>query len=222
MSLKKNKWEFFAALALAIIFGVATVAWFKKIESKNETVKVARAAADLRAPKIIRAEDLAVTDVPSALVPGGALKNPDKLVGMVLTRDIIKDGWFSEYDMVYGRDPSSDGTVLPAGSLGAVLPANWFVGPLPRVRARDFVYIFAANPRVSGNLGKSGLLVGNLPVTRVETQKDQTASIVVVLNAKQAEALVEARAGQIPMLLTVASVSDNSMSSSTASKQDGN
>lgn len=206
MSIKRNTIEITGAAFLAVVFGVTVLVWLKKIETQNEIVRVAVAAETIVSPYVLKANDIVVESIPRAVVPLGVVTDIDKLVGQVVTRNVVKGGWFSEYDVVYSRDPDSDGTILPRGTLGLLLPANWFVGALPRVKPHDFVFIYAATPHTqTGQGGVVGLLVSNVPVIRVETEKNQTPnSVLVAVNQEQAKALTQARASQVPLVLTVA------------------
>jgi len=100
---------------------------------------VVAAAADLMRGSILDAGSLSIVDVPSTLVPPGALTSPDEASGRVLAADLA-EGEVLTHTRLSGAGSGPVAALVPAGLRAFVLPAG---PPAGTVRSGDEIDVLA-------------------------------------------------------------------------------
>ena len=113
--------ELILAVAFALLAAGAVAYWMFTLGQQKESVAVVVASTDLTAPKILKATDITLRQIPRELAPTTALTDVNQLAGQVLTRTKSSREIFTNTDLIYQRDPSSEATLVPGGHVGFVL-----------------------------------------------------------------------------------------------------
>lgn len=212
-------------LILAIVFAVlaagAVAWWMFSLGAQKEAISVIVAANDLTAPKIIKANDITIRQIPRELAPLNTLTDPAKLVGQVLTRTKAAREIFTTTDLIYQRDPSSEATLVPAGRVGFVLSGSWLSGPVPKIKKNDFITLYGAlPPSGQGDQGDLGVLVRQAQVLSVAYDKDGFPEVLLLsLTEANAERILQAHTWQYQMVVVVESLQNAPAASATSTKK---
>ena len=210
--------ELLLAVAFALLAAAAVAWWMFTLGQQKESVAVVVAATDLTAPKILKASDITLRQIPRELVPTTALTDVNQLAGQVLTRTKSSREIFTNTDLIYQRDPSSEATLVPGGHVGFVLSGNWLSGPVPHIKKNDFITVYGAlPPSRPGDQGDLGVLIRQAQVLSVTYDKDDfPQAILLSLTEATAERILQAHTWQYELAVVVESLQPASASAATS------
>lgn len=147
--LPRSAVAWFAAAALAAVVGAATArAHVDRLEATRPDVgpptEVVVAATDLTRGATLADPALSVTDVPSSLVPPGAMTGTDQAIGRVLAADLARGEILTETRLT-GAGSGPMAALVPPGLRAFVLPSGPPAGTLRPGDEVDVLATYGAN-----------------------------------------------------------------------------
>lgn len=198
----------FAGAALAAIGAVLAVqAHVATLEATRPDVGsptgVVVAASDLSRGETLDAASLRVVDVPSTLVPPGAITAPDEVAGRVLATDLAEGEALTETRLA-GAGSGPIAALVPPGLRAFVLPSGPPVGTVRSGDQVDVLATYGANAgrpyteTVASALEVLDVVEGGTPVSTTTSAAPAGPPIVVLADPATVERL--ARASSLALL----------------------
>ena len=206
----------FAAAALSTVAAVAAVqTHVSTLEATRPDVgapeAVVVAAADLTRGSTISATSLEIVDVPSSLVPPGAIADPDQMVGRTLSADLAA-GEVLTLTRLASAGSGPIAALVPPGLRAFVLPAGPPAGTVRPGDEVDVLATYGANAgqpytdTVASALEVLSVEAGDAPSSSTSGAAASGPPIVVLADPLTVERL--ARASSLA-LLSIAIVGDD-------------
>jgi Flp pilus assembly protein CpaB len=201
---RRTPFYLLAALILAILAGLATYAYLDEV--RQQSVPTSRAVVALEASRpgdVLSAEMVEERDVPTGVLPKGALSSVSQAVGRaaivpLAEGEVILEGKLS------GDDRSALSVRLPAGRWAMVLPGSWLLSPIPEIGAGDHIDLMGY--KSGAQQAEAGLIVSAVEVMEVNGEGVNPERLTIAVTLDEAAAIVYARVNGVSLIALLRAV----------------
>ena len=194
---RRAAFYFIAAVLLALLAALAAFAYLNELgQAALPTARAVVAVQDVEAGTLLQPGMVEVRSVPEAILPASSLGSVSSAVGRVVLvalvpREVVLP------NMLSGQGGSLSAR-LPDGRYAMVLPAGWFVSPLPEMVAGDRVDLVAYRPGQPE--AAVGFIVSGVEIVSVGGQQGSPDRLTVAVSLQEATAIFYSRANGINLM----------------------
>jgi len=187
------------AVLLAALAGILTFFFLNRLQANAlPTAHALVAQQDLRPGTEITAEMVEPRPVPEGLLPEGHLTDTEQAIGRMLIAPVKKNEVLLTSDFS-GERGSGLSARLPDGRWAIVIPAGWFVSPVPQVITSDHVDLLAY---LAGQpVEEAGLIVSSVEILGFDGASDHPDQLTLAVSIEEAIAILYARANGFSLLI---------------------
>lgn len=194
------------AMLLALLAAVLTYQYLQQIREQSlPTAQAVVVVSEVPAQTVLTADLVEIRQLPSAMLPEGAIKQEGLAVGRLTRYPLATGEVLLQHDLMSEEGAGLAGR-LPDGRWAMVMPVGWLASPLPQIEQGDHIDILAYAPGQAAE--QTALIVERVELVEVHESGGGAARVTLAVSLEQATSILYSHVNGFQMVGLLKAIGD--------------